>query len=179
MDNKMGVLGITNTIYLGEKSRFITKVSAQYSDNSIHIDTVLSNENSVLREKLGMSELKGTFQLELKNKLNAKNFIDIGISSDLTQLQFLSQEYPTNGEIPEFFADIDELTSSASAYLQYRLRLTNSLSITTGGRYFQFITNHTDSKEARAAIEQKIGNKNSLSFGFGMHSKNRIILFIS
>jgi hypothetical protein len=173
MDNKMAVLGITNTVYLGEKTRWITKISGQYSDNFMRIDTVVSAENSILREKLGMTELKGTFQTELKNKLNAKNFFDIGFSCELTQLKFLSQEYPIDGGIPEFYTDMDELTSSASAFFQYRYRLTNSLSLTTGGRYFQFITNHTDSKEARAAIEQKIGNRNVLSFGFGMHSKKQ------
>jgi len=173
MDNKMAVLGITNTVYLDEKSRWVTKISGQYVDNKMLIDTIISNDEEWLQNKSNSRKIIGTFKTELKNKLNAKNFVDIGLDYRFEKTNFTNEQYTFDASEPEFQLNMDEISNFANAYVQYRHKFTDKLSFTAGSRYSYLITNNTFSVEGRAAIEQKIGNRHSLSLGFGVHSKKQ------
>ena len=173
MDNKMGVVGLTHTYYFSDNSRIITKLSFQDADNSIKIDSVASEENLLPKTNISSVENKIIYRTLFKTKLNARNFITIGGTYEFCTTDFSIIETVYNNEPPEKTIDIDENTNSLAAFAQYKHKFSDKLSITMGSRYYSFLNNNTYSFEPRFGIEYQLSAKQSLGFGYGIHSQKQ------
>ncbi|MBL4561477.1 MAG: TonB-dependent receptor [Labilibaculum sp.] len=173
MDNNMKVAGLTHTYYFSENTRLVTKVSIQNNQNKIKLDSVVNDEQALLKTKIRLNENKLTYKTILKTKINPKNYFTLGASYEFCNTDYTIKETVYDNTVAANNLDIDESINDFSTYFQYKHKFTNNLSLTLGSRYFNFLTNNTYSIEPRAGIKYNFANNQTLSFGYGIHSQKQ------
>ncbi|MBN2778398.1 MAG: TonB-dependent receptor [Bacteroidales bacterium] len=111
-----------------------------------------------------------------KSKLNSKNYIDFGVSSDYYSINYVDSvyvgDYPGWGDTYIKQTEVD--TSGIilfQAYGQWNYRFTNNLGLFSGAHY-QYMTNNGKwALEPRLSLKWDINQKHSLAWGYGLHSQ--------
>lgn len=180
MNNYMGVLGFKHTVYFNSNTRIISKISVQYTDNNIVMDTVL-NKNSIVRSSdIGSKEIKSNYESILKVKFNSGNYLDIGARYEWINTIYKYDYFPNDQSLPEYMVDVDDRTDAISAFSEYRHRFGNKLDLNTGIRYEYFVFNKSQSLEPRIGLKYKFTGSQTMNLGYGLHSQhqNNITYFL-
>ncbi|MBS1780936.1 MAG: TonB-dependent receptor [Bacteroidetes bacterium] len=173
-----GVIGtsFSHTI----NSSTYTKLIICQTGNEIgaHHDKVFRDANFVLDSL--KSILDYTFDVNstvahwfINKKISAKHIIKAGIINNYYAVNFLdsSRQYPPTRQDWEHRLDYKGGTDLLQAYIQYKYKPTDALSI-TAGLHAQYLThNHSKSLEPRAGLRWRAGSSDVLSFGYGLHSQ--------
>jgi hypothetical protein len=180
MDNNMAVAGLTHTVYFNDRIRLITKLSLQHNHNGIKLDSVVNDQEALLKTKIRSTENLVTFNTMLKAKINSRNYFTVGAVFEKCHTDYSVEEVYYHGEIAPKNISVNEGTNSFSAYFQYKYLFNNNLSMTVGSRYFNFLANNTFSIEPRAGIKYQLSPNQALSFGYGIHSQkqNNTVYFL-
>jgi hypothetical protein len=111
-----------------------------------------------------------------KSKLNSRNYIDFGISADIYSINYIDSvfvgEYYGWGNTYVKQTEID--TSGIillQAYAQWNHKFTGNFGMFTGLHYQQLASNNTWSVEPRVSFKLQLTEKQSLSWGYGLHSQ--------
>ncbi len=171
----MGVLNIEHNYYLTEKSRITNHFSFSAMQNKTDIDSIQIDElgNTSTQAFLDGKFTELTFQWLAKyfNKINSRNTIEIGTNIryykvDYTQKIFdkpTDKWYETMGDKGDFLL--------YKSYAQWVFKLTDQVHFNTGMQAMYFDMTKSFSAEPRFAVKWQFSPKQSLSFGFGMHSQ--------
>lgn len=145
---------------------------------SAHHDKVFRDANFVLDSL--KSILDYTFDVNstvahwfINKKISAKHTIKAGIINNYYAVNFLdsSRQYPPTRQDWEHRLDYKGGTDLLQAYLQYKYKPTDALTI-TAGLHAQYLThNQSKSMEPRAGLRWRAGSSDVLSFGYGLHSQ--------
>lgn len=109
----------------------------------------------------------------LNKKLSAKQTVKIGLLNNYYHVDLVdsSRQYPPTRQDWQHRLDYSGGTSLVQAYIQYKYRPTDDLTL-TGGLHGQYLThNQTASIEPRIAMRWRMNNTDALSFGYGLHSQ--------
>ncbi|MDB5013366.1 MAG: TonB-dependent receptor plug, partial [Daejeonella sp.] len=169
--SKVYMGGITHT-YNFNKAYLYSGVSFNSSENlntsdSIRNDLTLSERN---RERFQNQALR--FSTLLNYRLNPKNTIRLGGS--LSLLNFKNFVQDINDTIPgkkEILLDHQGNTSYAQSFAEWKFRPVNSITIVSGVHYLRYTLNGNSSIEPRLSASYKINATQSISAGYGLHSK--------
>lgn len=172
-----GIGGLSYTHTLNKQS-FI-KVTSAFSANDIY-----ANHNKVFRDAayqvdslkpiLGYRFLTNSWNTHLffQKKINARNSFRLGIIDNVFFLNFIdsSRQYPPTRQDWQNRLDFNGSTSLLQAYVEYKYRPTDQLSI-SGGLHAQYLT-HNQSKalEPRLAARWANSSGQALSLAYGLHS---------
>lgn len=104
----------------------------------------------------------------LMHKFNAKNSIQAGVLYDHTTFSLFNKKiYPTGAE--KVFVDMDDDYGLGQAYVQWKHRFTDALSLVTGV-HTQYLTLNNDAAvEPRVNLRYAINNKHAVSAGYGLN----------
>ena len=107
----------------------------------------------------------------INSKINAQHRIKAGIIySDLGYDMFVNQDALGSG-IFNTEIDTDGRAGLIQAYANWKYRITEDLTLVSGVHYLHFLLNNSNSIEPRLGLDWEFAPKQSLSFGFGIHSK--------
>jgi hypothetical protein len=109
----------------------------------------------------------------INKKLSAKNTIKAGIVTDVYSVDFMdsSRQYPPSRQDWQHRLNFSGSTSLLQAYVQYKYRPTDALTL-TAGLHGQLLThNQAKSLEPRLAMRWRATNTNVFSLGYGLHSQ--------
>ncbi|TKG97316.1 TonB-dependent receptor [Puteibacter caeruleilacunae] len=171
MKADLAVVGLSNLLPLSDKSYI--KNTIAWSKTNSHYESKLFPDDQTsfiaLREDYQESYLK--FQSTLNSKLNARHSLKAGI--EYTRLGFEvfnENDYRNTGS---FTTDLDSEGNSGlyQAFINWKYRIATNLSLITGVHSQYFKLNDDYTIEPRMGIKYQFTPKQSLSFGFGMHSK--------
>ena len=107
----------------------------------------------------------------INTKINAKHRIKAGvIYSDLGYDMLAREDALGSGS---FFTELDTdgRAGLVQAYANWKYRISESLTLVSGLHYMHFLLNNSNSIEPRIGLDWRFAPKQSLSFGFGIHSK--------
>jgi hypothetical protein len=171
-----GGLSYTHTF----NKRTFSKLVSAYSANKIeaHHNKVFRNADyqvDSLKPILGYRFVTNSWNTHwyIVHKLSARQTLKGGIINNTFFLNYLdsSRQYPPTRQDWQNRLDFIGSTSLVQAYIQYKYRPTDELSI-TAGLHAQYLT-HNDSKalEPRLGVRWLPGNGHVLSLGYGLHSQ--------
>ncbi len=157
-----------------------------FPDDKSYIKTVVSHSLSYSSEKLermdSLGVLKTDFFDELQNKaLRISTLYNRKISRKLTfrtglTLNFLNYDYFSQQadtiRVLKTFLNSHGQTSLYQVYAQTKYKLNDRVFFTAGLHYAYFQLSSDHSFEPRLGLMVKLPNRQSISFGFGHHSKN-------
>ncbi len=109
----------------------------------------------------------------LNKKLSPKQTIRVGIVNNYYQLNFVdsSRQFPPDRSTWQHRENFKGNTNLAQAYIQYKLRPSNNLTL-TAGIHAQYLThNNATSLEPRLGMRWALNDNNIITGGYGLHSQ--------
>lgn len=175
--NYMGVAGISAVLFLGKKSRLECKSSIQYS-RSINNEHRLGVTDQLFAPDYisDFNERAYTFSVNEKTKINARNTIGFGVTVSNSSVNFCDSSYETSENYPysKYWQVLRNTTGTMNrltAYAQWQHYFSDVFSCNSGINYQYLDYNNSYSIEPRLGFKATITEKQTISTGFGAHSR--------
>ena len=167
----VGFAAIKHIYPINDKTFITSYVSASGTRNSDDYKRRYDNGNWYLAyyDEFVNTALKAS--TSINTKINAHHRIKAGIIySDLGYNMFAKEDAYGSGT---YNTDLDANGRAGliQAYANWKYRVTEDLTLVSGLHYMHFLLNNSNSIEPRLGLDWKFAPKQSLSFGFGLHSK--------
>lgn len=166
-----GVLGLTHSLILNDQTYLKTVVAASGTENGQRVDKLLDDysprrefDNDLLQTKLTVSST-------LNHKFNARHFLRTGGYVNFMRFDFSQHEWDDDDERLEEQLQNDGTGTSVNTFAQWQFRATERLTLNAGAHGLFFLLNNTWSVEPRASVKYAFTERQSLSFGYGLHSQ--------
>lgn len=170
--NKIGVVGVTHNLLLGEKAYWRLTVAGSAITNQTEIDSLSTVDREKLpwwranfhRNKLGLAWY-------VNAKLNPRNSIRVGVFADYMIFNLKDSLY--NGSTGEFetLTNYDGNTYLIQPYAQWQHKLSEIVTFNFGLHTSYLGYNGSATVEPRAGAKWQFTERQTLSLGFGMHSQ--------
>jgi hypothetical protein len=179
VSSKTGVVGLKYVHFFSERTRIITNLALSGSLSEFRQDSVINGQSTRMIREHKYQESQWLFSSKLVKKFNARNVASMGLSLEdnkldyLERYQFIIYENPVGDSLvhlPPREAKEDHLIVFQS-FLEWKHRFTNRLTLYTGLNHLHFFYNNTFAIEPRANLRWKFAGDQSLSMGYGLHSR--------
>ena len=166
-----GLSAITHSISLGQKSTLKSSVAYSINANGDKVKYVQDNYEFIDVEKSDYRTSKWTIATTLNHKFSNKLSLRTGSIINLINFNFYEQSSENLGDPLKERINTREGTQTVQAFAQAQYKATDNLTFNFGGHYLSLLYNNTSSLEPRASIKWDVNNKNSIAFGYGLHSQ--------
>ncbi|MGM0579516.1 MAG: TonB-dependent receptor [Bacteroidota bacterium] len=173
---KMGVVGLSNTQYYNEDTYGILSFSADYTYTGNIVDS-LSTENRnpqpFYRSNYGLTKYRA--QYHFHQKINAKHNYVAGFNYDILSFNLQDSIYRASNDDFRNLRNEQGVSGLAQGFFQWQFRLSEKLDATAGLHYQYFEFNGSQQIEPRLGVNYQLNNRNSLKFGYGLHSQLQVM----
>lgn len=187
-NSNMATAGVSNT-YSVNPNTYIRSVIAfsgrRYTwDDEYNMGTPETPINQVWNTDITDYTVKGS--VSFNRKFNSKHKLKAGIIyemayndsymgwySDTLYNWYSDPNHPGfgNQEYEYAYVDSKENAATLQAYLNWKYRITEGITLNTGAHFIQFYLNNNFSLEPRLGLQWEIHPRHVLSAGFGIHSR--------
>ena len=165
------VLGISNLFPIGKKS-YLKNTLAYSSTNSHNESRILGDDNNLFLASKGKYQQDYIkYKVTFNTKLNARHSLKTGF--EYTHLGFDINSVNDYQNTGTFTTDLDSDGNSHfyQSFINWKYRITKKMDLVTGIHSSYFELNDDYSIEPRFGLKYQFSPNQSLSFGFGVHSK--------
>lgn len=170
----VGAGGISHTYLINSSSYTKINIGASGQQNLIIADRVdtMTNPWTINPEYRNNSEnTKYAANFTYNKKFSSRNFINTGFYLDWYNTTFIDSTNNFDGKGFIILRNYKGSTALTRVFIQWQHKFTEKLSLNTGLSYQYFLLNSSNAPEARLGLKYEINNKQTLSFGAGMHSQ--------
>ena len=166
--NSLGIIGLTHN-YLFDNSKTYIRSALTYSGTQNHFvnDTLDYNYNAFSILDLEYNYKTINISSFVNHKFNAKHLIRVGASYKINSYNIKNFNYFAG----KHKSQEEGTTNSTQAYLQWKYRVTSKVEFISGVHSSYLLLNGRYTVEPRLGLKWQLNRKNTVSFGFGLHSK--------
>lgn len=166
----LGVLGLNHTYLFCEKTYLTSTLSFTGTQNGYNYEQ-LDEGVFYLAEKQKFNKSESKIATTINHKLNAKNRFRAGvILTKFNYNMFTKNDIHNTGSF-ETPLDINGDAEMAQGFASWKYRVNDNITLTTGLHYMHYMLNDNNSVEPRMGLRWKVSPKQTISAGFGIHSK--------
>lgn len=170
---RMGVIGITHVHYITNDARLTTTIAASGLENSTDIfDLGVDPDTESIIER--DYEVKYTLSSKYSQRINVKNFINVGATYDFYDVMYRGREYSSRFSSYFYYMNTKGNLSFARAFGEWQHRFNNRLTLTSGLHTTYLFLNESYGIEPRLALKWNFTEMESVSLGFGLHSQSQL-----
>jgi hypothetical protein len=145
-------------------------LATSYGNDKYRIDSVnFFNDNSYRKAQGQFKEIKYSAVFNLTHKINAKNAINAGFSSDLTVFDYTNKDVTNLGTRDIVRVKQDGSINLSQAYAQWKHRFSARFTLNIGAHAQYFDVNKKAVMEPRAGLRYALNAKSSIHAGYGLH----------
>jgi hypothetical protein len=175
-------LGLNHTIAINENSYFKTTIAYSLEGIEDRVEetrTFQLNNNGSFYDSTGnkttnfMSNLDQSnyrVNLKYKNKINARNSIQIGSRTAHTRFKNDQSILNDSRTSRTSLVDFDKGITSINNYVSWKYRYNEFLTLVSGVHNMNVLLTDESTIEPRIALNWKLNEKQSIEFGYGNHS---------
>ncbi len=171
-ESNMGVCGLSNLYFFNKKTRLKTVVAISGSQNKSKVDSAFADAPSKPYYGDNSYEIRYALSSVLSKKVDARNSFNTGV-----YLEFYKPHYEDSvvsrltGKFIKLSESAGETPALLQAFAQGKHKFSERLQV-NGGLHFQYFTlNGSAALEPRLSAKWEFAPKQSLSAGFGLHSR--------
>ncbi len=166
----MGAVGLNHRIHLGKVAYLNTNFTS--SGNGISIKTSRLDENEILQpsNEVKNNLIKHTFSTYLNTQIGKKHINRTGIIANLWQYDIEVKQKQETANLETLVQSKDQALHF-QAYTQSLLDLSSNFTINLGSHFQYLAINEKFSIEPRFSFEYRLPKKQTLTFGYGLHSR--------
>ena len=166
-----GVLGLTHSLILNDRTYLKTVVAASGTENTQRVDKLLDDYSPRRESDNNLLQTKLTVSSTLSHKFNARHFLRAGGYVNFLRFDFSQHAWDSDENRLEEQLQNEGTGSTVNTFAQWQFRATERLTLNAGLHGLVFLLNDTWSLEPRAALKYAFSEKQSLAFGYGLHSQ--------
>jgi hypothetical protein len=188
-NNYLANLGLNHTLSLNSNS--FVKISIAYSgtgakDDIFETDTIrtynientfsvdsISPRMHLIHSNIANSTIRGS--VIYKNKINAKNKIQLGIKYTLYSFNYIQNIYNNEEASMIDINDFKVSLGTISNFISWKHSVNERIDIVAGLHNMNILSINKSTLEPRLSISWKINKTNSVHSGYGMHSTTESI----
>lgn len=170
-NSNMGVAGVTHQYFFNNSTYLKTIVANTIQEINFYEDSVSAIDlktNRTHTETFVNSNYR--INTYINSKLNNKNTIRTGIIGGLLQYD-LNQQMLMANQTWQTNLDKKGATTSFQSYAQWKHKFSEKLTLNTGVHFFRLSLTKANSLEPRLGLNYKLAANQTLSAGFGIHSR--------
>ena len=172
LNSRIGVLGLKNIFRINKKAYIKTTISTSATFNNIFRDSLLPPELTPQPSYRNLSlEGKNNLNTQLNYKFNARNLLRAGLVMDRLFFRLKDSIYSAPQDDWNLLTDGDGFTYVIQPFAQWKYKISEDLTLTTGLHYQYFTYNGSQSLEPRGGINYQLGKKHKFGLGYGKHSQ--------
>ncbi|MGD1893156.1 MAG: carboxypeptidase regulatory-like domain-containing protein [Cyclobacteriaceae bacterium] len=161
----MGTAGLSHVYFFGQRTYLESIVSYSQTLNAFSDDEPPFNYN--FEERFRKSSLRGSFLLN--HKFSARHTLRTGVIASHLNFDLLAEGVADTLSFTE--VDSDGSTQLWQGYAQWQFRATEALTFNAGLHHMYFRLNDSQSLEPRVGLRWAFAPGQTLSAGFGVHSR--------
>tara|TARA_B100000508_G_scaffold75230_1_gene58610 strand:+ start:76168 stop:78549 length:2382 start_codon:yes stop_codon:yes gene_type:complete len=171
-NSKIGVIGIKNIYRINKKAYLKTTISTSATRNDIRRDSLLPPDFSAQPSYRNLSlEGKNNINTQLNYKFNARHLLRTGIIADRLFFKLADSIYNVQDDQWNVLTDYDGSTFVLQPFAQWKYKISEDLTLTTGLHYQYFTFNGSQSLEPRGGLNYQLSARHSFGLGYGKHSQ--------
>lgn len=173
----MGAVGCSHTCFFNNKISGKFNFSVSANEYIIKIDTLNSSGRPFLVYQNKSLDYQSHLNYTLTNKINAHHLIKAGITHGNLFFDYNSTYYSRSTQ--EYRNQLKEKNNAAliQSFIHWQYRLSDAVTINSGVYYQVFVLNNSQAIEPRTGIKWQFLPKQSLTFGYGMHSQMQPLVY--
>lgn len=167
----IGLVGLKHFIKVNERSYFNTVLGATYNGSNYLEDNIATTNKPLERYvENKTSQIHYSINTSFNSKINSKLFVKVGIISEVINL-ILNARIRDSISVWNQYWDFNDNTILHQAYAQAKYRFTDKLTLNLGVHGQFLALNNSTSIEPRVGLKYQLGDKHTISAGYGMHSQ--------
>lgn len=163
--------GITHTISLNHKTTLRSVVSYSISENKFKARYVEDDHSISDDYEDNYKTKKWIISSTVNHKLNNRNALRTGVIVNFINFGYYQKSKENINEPLLERINASGNTQTIQAFAQWQYKPVNNVTFNAGAHYLRLQYNNTDAIEPRASVKWDIGKKNSVAFGYGLHSQ--------
>ncbi len=167
----IGLAGLKHFIKIGERSYVNTIIGGTYNGSNFLEDNVATDIKPLERNiENKTNQVHYSVNTSFNSKISPRLFLKTGIISEAIGLTLNARERDSLSNWNQYW-DFSDYTLLHQAYAQVKYRFTEQLTL-NAGLHGQWLTlNDATSIEPRVGLKYQLGEKHTLSAGYGLHSQ--------
>ncbi len=169
--NKLGVAGLTHTFQLNDQMYIKTSVAATGTGNDYRFIVPDDTDQFFEVQRGNITHSSLVTASTYNYKVNARHKLEAGVI--LTRLGYSMDANSWDADQEQLVNQISDSGHSGmvQAFVGWKYRVTEDITMINGVHYLQFALNKKFSVEPRIAVDWRLGERQSISAGLGLHSK--------
>jgi TonB dependent receptor/Carboxypeptidase regulatory-like domain/TonB-dependent Receptor Plug Domain len=169
------VNAVTHFIRIGGSTTLKSAVSYSYTEtrNDVLYAKTATTKEPWYNEKYGTGKLN--FTSTLNHKFSTKSTLRAGMIVSRISYNYFQKSRESSNEPLKQLINSKGNTTTVQGYAQWQYKPTNKITLNGGVHYLQLLLNNNSVVEPRASVKWDISNKQSLSFGYGLHSQTQAL----
>jgi hypothetical protein len=162
---------LTHNISLGTKTNLRSSVAFSYNANG---DDVHYVEDDLAWNKVYQDDYttkKWNIASTLNHKFSNKTSLRTGATVNFIQFDYYQQSKDNPDAPLKEDMNTKASTQTVQAFAQLQYKASDNLAFNFGGHYLRLFYNNTWSVEPRASVKWDVNSRNSIAFGYGLHSQ--------
>jgi len=170
--NKMGVLGLSHTYLFGQKTYSKLTFAISGINNSGRVDTIdFVNKTTQLSQEENLTGTQMFASFFVNHKFSTKNIVKIGFIAKDIGYKVLDSVYMVQLKTFKTTLNSKGYTFLLQPYVSWQYRPTDNLMFNVGVNCEYLTLNKSFSPEPRFGARWQLSSKQSISIGYGLHSK--------
>ena len=167
-----GIVGMSHTYFFDTKTSSKLVLAYSGTQSATDVDSIDVNTGSTFdffgskNQKIRLSA-----NYKIKRKFNARNTAAVGLIADQYALDVQDSVFDFSNSNWRRSASFQGNLTMLQAYIQWKHRFTESLSLVSGLHSQYYIQNGSNVIEPRIGLQYRLTESHSLSFASGLHSQ--------
>jgi hypothetical protein len=166
-----GAAGIKHAITLGSNTYLQSAFVASGNNNGDKEYRLNNSYSPEFRYSQNYVNKKITFSTVLNHKFNARNSIRSGTYFNRYFFNLKQLDYNHETKVVDTHLNVNGDAATVQLFSQWQHRVTERLTFNGGVHFLHLFMNNTSSIEPRASLKYELNEKQSVSFGYGLHSQ--------
>lgn len=171
--SKIAIGGLKHFKQINSKSYISSTIGINYSGTNQLNYGLDSLRNSYSKEENKVARTGYEFITNYNLKINSRLFFKAGMQAEYMNLDLFNRFRRREGEEWSQIWDYNSYTMLAQVYAHLKYNISEKLTLNAGLHAQQFFLNNSFSLEPRLGLKYELNNKNSFSFGYGLHSQTQ------
>lgn len=170
---QMGVTGLKHQYFIDKNTFLKTVIAASHTQEGNIFDTLrITDRMPIPKYRNTFTQNKLSANILFNKKFNARNTVTAGVILDVFDQNLRDSVY-TNSRGWITVTEQDGMTTLGQAYAHLQHRFTDKFTLNAGFHYQYFFLNNSSMPEPRLGLNYAIDDRQSLSFGYGLHSQTQ------
>lgn len=170
-----GVVGFTHNYLFGSKAYLKTALAISGTGNGYNEIYVDDEYEPITTYRENYIQQKQTLSSVLNYKFSTRLTLRSGIINSRWQYNLLNEGAENPGDAFVQYVDEKGNTVITQVFSQVQFHVNDRTTLHAGMHYLRLWLNNTQSFEPRASIERQLSDKQTISFGYGLHSQTQPI----